>query len=139
MFIGNVKGGFMAERRPLTEDELDYFKEKLLKRKKELWREVIETLEREGAEQYQDLIRTVKEEEDLALADIQEETLLGLLEPKIKELEEIDQALLRMELGEYGRCIDCGKWLRIKRLEIMPWASRCRECQEKWEKLKALE
>ncbi len=128
-----------AERRPLTEDEITYFKERLLKRKKELWQEVIETLEREGAEKYQDLIRTVKEEEDLALADIEEETLLALLEPKIRELEEIDQALLRIELGEYGRCVDCGKWLRLKRLEIMPWAARCRECQEKWEKLKALE
>ena len=128
-----------AERRPLTEDEIAYFKERLFKRKKELWREVIETLEREGAEKYQDLIRTVKEEEDLALADIEEETLLALLEPKIRELEEIDQALLRIELGEYGRCVDCGKWLRLKRLEIMPWAARCRECQEKWEKLKALE
>ncbi|WP_022852901.1 TraR/DksA family transcriptional regulator [Thermodesulfatator atlanticus] len=127
------------ERRPLTEDEIEYFKEKLLKRKKELWREVIETLEREAAEEYQDLIRTVKEEEDLALLNLQEETLLGLLEPKIRELEEIDQALLRIELGEYGRCVDCGKWLRIKRLEIMPWAARCRECQEKWEKLKAIE
>ncbi len=127
------------ERRPLTEDELEYFREKLLKRKKELWQEVIETLRREGAEEYQDLIQTVKEEEDLALADIKEETLLALLEPKIRELEAIEQALIRMETGEYGRCIDCGKWLRIKRLEIMPWAARCRECKEKWEQLKALE
>ncbi len=127
------------ERRPLTKDELEYFREKLLKRKKELWQEVIETLRREGAEEYQDLIQTVKEEEDLALADIKEETLLTLLEPKIRELEAIEQALIRMETGEYGRCIDCGKWLRIKRLEIMPWAARCRECKEKWEQLKALE
>ncbi len=128
-----------SERRPLTEDELDYFREKLLKRKKELWREVLETLRREGAEEYQHLLQTVKDEEDIALADLKEETLLAVLEPKIRELEEIEQALIRMETGEYGRCIDCGKWLRIKRLEIMPWAARCRECKEKWEKLKALE
>ncbi len=50
----------MSERRPLTDDEIAYFKELLLKRKKELWREVAETLEREAAEEYQDLIRTVR-------------------------------------------------------------------------------
>ncbi|AEH44533.1 C4-type zinc finger DksA/TraR family protein [Thermodesulfatator indicus DSM 15286] len=127
------------ERRPLTEEEIEYFKEKLLKRKKELWREVADTLEREAGEEYQDLIRTVREEEDLALADLREDLVLASLEPKIRELEEIEQALIRIELGEYGRCIDCGKWLRTKRLEIMPWAARCRECQEKWEKLKAIE
>ncbi len=127
------------ERRPLTEEEIEYFKEKLLKRKKELWREVADTLEREAGEEYQDLIRTVREEEDLALADLREDLVLASLEPKIRELEEIEQALIRIELGEYGRCVDCGKWLRTKRLEIMPWAARCRECQEKWEKLKAIE
>jgi len=130
---------YSHERRPLTEDEIDHFKQLLLERKKELWREVVEILEREAGEEYQDLIRTVKEEEDLALADIHEETLLSLLEPKVRELEEIEQALLRIELGEYGRCVDCGKWLRLGRLEIMPWAARCRECQEKWEQLKAIE
>ncbi len=130
---------YSHKRRPLTEDEIDYFKERLLKRKKELWQEVIETLRKEGGEEYQKLIQTVKEEEELALADIHEETLLALLEPKVRELEEIDQALLRIELGEFGRCVDCGKWLRLGRLEIMPWAARCRECQEKWEKLKAIE
>ncbi|OAG27423.1 TraR/DksA family transcriptional regulator [Thermodesulfatator autotrophicus] len=127
------------ERRPLTEEEIEYFKKKLIERKKELWREVADTLEREAAEEYQDLIRTVREEEDLALADLREDIVLASLEPKIKELEEIEQALIRIELGEYGRCVDCGKWLRTKRLEIMPWAARCRECQEKWEKLKAIE
>ncbi len=128
-----------SERRPLSPDEIEYFRDKLIQRKKELWQEVLETLKREAAEEYQHLLQTVKDEQDIALADLQEDTILSLLEPKIRELEEIEQALIRIENGEYGRCIDCGKWLRIKRLEIMPWAARCRECKEKWEKLKALE
>jgi len=126
-------------RRPLTEDEIAHFKERLLKRKKKLWQEVIETLQKEGGEEYRVLIRIVREEEELSLADIHEEALLSLLEPKIRELQEIEQALLRIERGQYGRCVDCGIWLRLGRLEIMPWAARCRECQEKWEKLKAIE
>ncbi|MBA2847837.1 TraR/DksA family transcriptional regulator [Thermosulfuriphilus ammonigenes] len=126
------------KRRPLTPEELEELKERLLERKKALWREVVETLEREGKEAYQDLIQTVKDEQDLALADIQEETLLSLLEPKVRELEEIEQALIRMEQGEYGRCIDCGRWIRPARLEIIPWVARCRDCKERWEKLQEI-
>ncbi|QJA05903.1 hypothetical protein FVE67_03420 [Thermosulfurimonas marina] len=53
--------------------------------------------------------------------------------------ERIRQALARMERGEYGRCVDCGQWLRLKRLETVPWAERCRACQERWEMLSAVE
>ena len=51
----------------------------------------------------------------------------------------IEEALNRMERGEYGRCVDCGQWLRLKRLETVPWAERCRACQERWEMLAAVE
>ena len=127
------------ERRPLTREEIQYFREKLLNRKKELWQEIIHKLRQEGAQGYQDLIKTLNENEDLAAIYLKEEALFSLVEPKVYELDEIEQALIRIENGEYGRCIDCGKWLRLKRLKIMPWAARCRECKEKWEQLKALE
>jgi len=43
---------------------------------------------------------------------------------KVDELEEIDQALNRIEMGEYGRCIDCGKKINKERLKIMPYADQ---------------
>ncbi|WP_297056432.1 TraR/DksA C4-type zinc finger protein [Thermosulfurimonas sp.] len=60
-------------------------------------------------------------------------------DPQSPLLREIEQALLKLARGEYGRCVDCGKWIRIQRLETIPWARRCRTCQERWEMLQAVE
>ncbi len=60
--------------------------------------------------------------------------------PQEAELQQaISEALRRIEEGTYGRCIDCGRWIRLQRLETIPWAKRCRACQEKWEMLEAVE
>ncbi|HIE32825.1 MAG TPA: hypothetical protein EYP81_02080 [Thermodesulfobacteriaceae bacterium] len=59
--------------------------------------------------------------------------------PESEILQEIEEALQRLEAGHYGRCIDCGRWIRLKRLETIPWAKRCRACQEKWDMLEAVE
>jgi DnaK suppressor protein len=40
-------------------------------------------------------------------------------------LQEVGNALKRIEDGTYGRCIDCGQPIADKRLEALPWASRC--------------
>ena len=47
-----------------------------------------------------------------------------------KKLRLIDLALARLNSGEFGQCIDCGKPISSKRLEVIPWASRCVNCQE---------
>ena len=48
-------------------------------------------------------------------------------------LEKIDDALERMEEGEYGMCQECEEDIPEKRLELLPYASYCVECQEKIE------
>ncbi|MBX6422469.1 TraR/DksA C4-type zinc finger protein [Thermosulfurimonas sp. F29] len=58
--------------------------------------------------------------------------------PESGVLGEIREALSRMARGEYGRCVDCGRWIRLRRLETIPWAKRCRSCQERWEMLEAV-
>ncbi|MGI9462631.1 MAG: TraR/DksA family transcriptional regulator [Aestuariivirgaceae bacterium] len=44
------------------------------------------------------------------------------------ELVRIDQALRRVEEGEYGYCQECGEEIAPKRLEIDPSASNCVKC-----------
>ncbi len=113
----------------LTAKDIETFKERLLKRKRELWQEVREQLRREISEEYQDMTKTALDEEDRSVVDLEEETTLTLIEPKKTELEEIEEALLRIEGGEYGICIECGGPVGVKRLEIMPEAPRCTRCQ----------
>ena len=48
---------------------------------------------------------------------------------------EIDQALDRIEAGEYGWCEITGEEIGIKRLEARPAATRCIEAQEQFERL----
>ena len=124
-------------RRQLTPKELEGIKDRLLKRKRALWREVVRDLEKDAGDEYQDLVQTMKDEGDVALAELRESTLFSLIEIKAKELEMIESALTNMERGEYGRCMDCGRWIRFARLQVMPHALRCTACQEKWERFPA--
>lgn len=46
------------------------------------------------------------------------------------QLRLVEDALERLELGEYGRCAGCGAAIPPKRLEAVPWARFCISCQE---------
>ncbi|GAA0570097.1 TraR/DksA family transcriptional regulator [Actinomadura livida] len=46
-------------------------------------------------------------------------------------LEEIDAALARLDDGTYGLCEDCGEPVPEGRLEIIPYARRCVQCQQR--------
>ncbi|MFD7612414.1 TraR/DksA family transcriptional regulator [Streptomyces sp. NPDC059828] len=45
-----------------------------------------------------------------------------------EHLEELDQALGRLERGEYGRCENCGRTIPPERLEVRPAATTCVRC-----------
>ncbi len=75
-------------------------------------------------------------DEDRSVADLQEETVFALIEPKKNELQEIEEAIGRIEQGEYGVCVDCGEPIDKRRLEIMPQTSRCARNQGQQEREK---
>ena len=54
-------------------------------------------------------------------------------EHETAELDQIDQALKRLDRGVYGICIDCGMEVATERLHALPQAGRCVGCQEKAE------
>jgi len=41
----------------------------------------------------------------------------------------VDEALARLEAGTFGTCVRCGKAIASERLEALPWAARCIDCQ----------
>ncbi len=54
------------------------------------------------------------------------------LEANLREqLRETEEALQRFEEGTYGVCTNCGREIPLERLEAMPQASRCLDCQKK--------
>ena len=58
------------------------------------------------------------------------EFLLSLTELDRKQLILVEEALRRIDRGEYGRCQQCGEEINRKRLEVQPWARHCVRCQE---------
>ena len=47
------------------------------------------------------------------------------------QLARIDKALERLNSGEYGKCVKCGKDITPGRLRAMPYVERCIQCQSK--------
>jgi RNA polymerase-binding transcription factor len=63
-------------------------------------------------------------------ADIQEDIEFALIQMKSETLNKINDALSRLDQEEYGYCFECGEEISEKRLRALPFAVRCKECEE---------
>ncbi len=107
-------------------DPFEKFRKRLLVRQEELILDISrnravtdETVD----EQAQDMV-------DRATSAYTREFAFSLSESDRKALLLIEQALLRIEQGTYGVCVHCQGVVQEKRLEAVPWARHCLECQE---------
>ena len=62
--------------------------------------------------------------------DIQDDIEFALIQMKSETLNKIDDALARLEAGNYGNCFECGEEIAEKRLRALPFAVRCKDCEE---------
>lgn len=67
---------------------------------------------------------------DLAVRNYSKNVMLAVSENESRQLTLIDEALLRLEDDEYGVCQNCEKDINPKRLQAIPWARYCIDCQE---------
>ena len=58
---------------------------------------------------------------------------VALRENTARLLAQVEAALERLDRGEYGICQACGRPIEAERLEALPYAERCRSCQEAME------
>jgi DnaK suppressor protein len=65
-----------------------------------------------------------------AEADIQEDLEFALVQMKSETLNKVNDALSRLDQGNYGNCFECGEEIGEKRLRALPFAVRCKECEE---------
>jgi RNA polymerase-binding transcription factor DksA len=52
---------------------------------------------------------------------------------RVETLLRIDEALVRLDAGEYGSCFECAGEISERRLRALPFAVRCRACEERRE------
>lgn len=78
-----------------------------------------------------DHVETWSEASDLGQAAATRNTseaLRGLLD----ELQQdVERALARLEAGAYGTCEDCSQPISVRRLRVLPEATRCVSCQRR--------
>ncbi|MCI0371554.1 MAG: TraR/DksA family transcriptional regulator [candidate division NC10 bacterium] len=55
------------------------------------------------------------------------------MDRRVRMVKQVDLALRRLTEGAYGFCADCGEEIGVERLRSLPFALRCRHCQEVWE------
>jgi DnaK suppressor protein len=63
-------------------------------------------------------------------ADIQDDIELALIQLKSETLHKIEEALARLDEKTYGNCNECGDEISERRLRALPFAVRCKDCEE---------
>jgi RNA polymerase-binding protein DksA len=66
---------------------------------------------------------------DSASDDIDRRMIEAIGVQDMKRLRLIDSALTRIKQGKYGLCVRCGKRILQTRLEAIPYALMCIQCQ----------
>ena len=63
-------------------------------------------------------------------SDIQDDIEFALIQMKAETLHKIEEALRRLEEGTFGYCFKCGEEISERRLRALPFALRCKDCEE---------
>ena len=117
----------------MNENHLEFFRQKLLKWKKELLSEASDTKDdlSEDGLQRPDIADRAQVESNAAIQ-------LRTRDRERKLISKIDTALRRIDLGTYGYCEETDEPIGIKRLIARPIASLCLDAQERHEKMERI-
>jgi DnaK suppressor protein len=114
----------------LTKKEMEKYRRLLDDKKASLSAEIAKTrsAEEETTEE------STQDIADKAVSSYTREFLYSLTDGERNTLLHIDDALGRIDEGTYGLCLNCGQLMTEKRLNAVPWAPYCLDCQELNEK-----
>jgi DnaK suppressor protein len=119
-----------VENEPIGADRITEFRRVLCAARQELLRTVVVT---------DDELASLAAHEPGALVEdsargATAEQLARLEGRERHELDEIHDALARLETGGFGVCEGCGGAIALERLRAVPWARQCLRCQAKVER-----
>ena len=115
---------------------------KMARERYEELRQILEERRREILSEVQEKMRDVRHEgafgETLGVldsaetseADIQDDIEFALIQMKSETLHKIVEALARLDEGTFGYCFECGDEISERRLRALPFAVRCKDCEE---------
>ncbi|MGE3274697.1 MAG: TraR/DksA family transcriptional regulator [Vicinamibacterales bacterium] len=124
-----AKAKKVAVEAPREASRYDELKRMLDERRREILNEVqgkIRGVRAEGADKPHDVL----DQGETSEVDIQEDIEFALIQMKAETLNKINEALSRLEEGRYGFCFECGDEISQQRLRALPFAVRCKDCEE---------
>ena len=117
-------------REPMDPGRYGELKAILEERRREIMSEVQGRMRDVRAEGAGSAVQGVLDAAESSELDIQDEIEFALIQMKAETLHKIDEALRRLEEGTYGYCFECGDEISEKRLRALPFAVRCKDCEE---------
>jgi DnaK suppressor protein len=120
----------MSAQVDMTNDRYEELKHMLEERRREILGEVQGRMRDVRAEGAAAPERGVVDSAETSEADIQDDIEFALIQMKSETLHKIEEALGRLENGTYGYCFECGGEIAERRLRALPFAVRCRDCEE---------
>ena len=122
--------GDKLTRSQMPRDRYLELKRILEERRREILSEVHEKMRDVRSEGPTANVQGVLDSVESSEADIQEDIEFALIQMKAETLQKIDEALVRLEEGTYGYCFECGDEISERRLRALPFAVRCKDCEE---------
>jgi RNA polymerase-binding transcription factor len=113
----------------MDKKKAETYKKRLLQKQEELQR-LVSKSEQDGREADEEVTQDIA---DKAANSYTKEFLFHQSDDNRRVLQLVTEALERLKTGEYGLCLACHEEVESKRLEAVPWARHCIECQEKQE------
>lgn len=99
-------------------------------RRAELLADLRQRLHAHGESEQLALVNHLEETGDWAEASTENLNDLALLQHEIVSLRRLDDALQRVQTGQFGICRECGETIPDGRLEAQPEAATCISCQQ---------
>ncbi|MGD9725230.1 MAG: TraR/DksA family transcriptional regulator [Nitrospiraceae bacterium] len=127
------------KEREARERRRDALQQMLFSKRQEILREIEESLGQSLTEDQQRRLESARDIGDQALMDLERELGISLMEMRNRRRQSIDEALMRLNEGTYGICAECGVEISERRLEAVPFAKLCVECQTRQELLEKIE
>ncbi|MBL8036476.1 MAG: TraR/DksA family transcriptional regulator [Nitrospira sp.] len=136
---GPVRPKETAKEREAREQRQEVLHKMLLGKRQEIIKEIEESLGQSLTEDQQRRLESARDVGDQALMDLERELGISLMEMRNRRRQSIDEALTRLHEGTYGICAECGVEISERRLQAVPFAKLCVECQSRAELLEKIE
>lgn len=139
MVVESVRPKETAKEREARERRQEVLQKMLLGKRQEIIKEIEGSLGQSLTEDQQRRLESARDVGDQALMDLERELGISLMEMRNRRRQSIDEALTRLHEGTYGICAECGVEISEKRLQAVPFAKLCVECQSRAELLEKIE